>query len=214
MRGRAAGVDRGLLPRHPDQRGGRPRRQPLRPRRDNYSDRRRLRLVAGRLHACVRELQWAPATWRWSWVSTRSRRPTPTWPSARRTRSRRRPLPPVRRGGRRHRAQRGVGAVVLKRLADAERDGDRIYAVIKGVAASSDGRDRGLTAPTPRASSGPCSAPTPRPASRRASVESGRGPRHRHGRRRPDRSPARSSVDPRGVRRARSRWCASARSSP
>ena len=32
--------------------------------------------------------------------------------------------------------------VVLKRLADAERDGDRIYAVIKGVGASSDGRDR------------------------------------------------------------------------
>ena len=41
----------------------------------------------------------------------------------------------------------GVAAVVLKRLADAERDGDRIYAVIKGVGASSDGRARGLTAP-------------------------------------------------------------------
>jgi acyl transferase domain-containing protein/NAD(P)H-dependent flavin oxidoreductase YrpB (nitropropane dioxygenase family)/NAD(P)-dependent dehydrogenase (short-subunit alcohol dehydrogenase family) len=41
----------------------------------------------------------------------------------------------------------GVGAVVLKRLADAERDGDRIYGVIKGMGASSDGRDKGLTAP-------------------------------------------------------------------
>jgi acyl transferase domain-containing protein/NAD(P)H-dependent flavin oxidoreductase YrpB (nitropropane dioxygenase family)/NAD(P)-dependent dehydrogenase (short-subunit alcohol dehydrogenase family) len=41
----------------------------------------------------------------------------------------------------------GVGAVILKRLADAERDGDRIYAVIKGIGASSDGRDKGLTAP-------------------------------------------------------------------
>ena len=41
----------------------------------------------------------------------------------------------------------GVAAVVLKRLTDAERDGDRIYAVIKGVGASSDGRARGLTAP-------------------------------------------------------------------
>ena len=41
----------------------------------------------------------------------------------------------------------GVAALVLKRLADAERDGDRIYAVIKGVGASSDGRARGLTAP-------------------------------------------------------------------
>jgi acyl transferase domain-containing protein/NAD(P)H-dependent flavin oxidoreductase YrpB (nitropropane dioxygenase family)/NAD(P)-dependent dehydrogenase (short-subunit alcohol dehydrogenase family)/acyl carrier protein len=41
----------------------------------------------------------------------------------------------------------GVGVAILKRLADAERDGDRIYAVIKGVGASSDGRDKGLTAP-------------------------------------------------------------------
>ncbi|HYH63446.1 MAG TPA: beta-ketoacyl synthase N-terminal-like domain-containing protein [Urbifossiella sp.] len=41
----------------------------------------------------------------------------------------------------------GVGVAVLKRLADAERDGDRIYAVVKGVGASSDGRDKGLTAP-------------------------------------------------------------------
>src|SRR5207245_5986018 len=36
---------------------------------------------------------------------------------------------------------------VMKRLADAERDGDRIYAVIKGIAGSSDGRSLGLTAP-------------------------------------------------------------------
>lgn len=44
----------------------------------------------------------------------------------------------------------GLAAVVLKRLADAERDGDRIYAVIKGIGASSDGRARGLTAPLPK----------------------------------------------------------------
>lgn len=43
----------------------------------------------------------------------------------------------------------GVAALVLKRLTDAERDGDRIYAVIKAVSGSSDGRDRGLTAPRP-----------------------------------------------------------------
>jgi acyl transferase domain-containing protein/NAD(P)H-dependent flavin oxidoreductase YrpB (nitropropane dioxygenase family)/NAD(P)-dependent dehydrogenase (short-subunit alcohol dehydrogenase family) len=43
----------------------------------------------------------------------------------------------------------GVAALILKRLADAERDGDRIYAVIKGVGASSDGKDKGLTAPRP-----------------------------------------------------------------
>ncbi|MGH4027761.1 SDR family NAD(P)-dependent oxidoreductase [Actinomycetota bacterium Odt1-20B] len=43
----------------------------------------------------------------------------------------------------------GVACVVLKRLADAERDGDRVYAVIKGVGSASDGRSLGLTAPRP-----------------------------------------------------------------
>jgi len=43
----------------------------------------------------------------------------------------------------------GMAMLVLKRLGDAERDGDRIYAVIKGIAGSSDGRDLSLTAPRP-----------------------------------------------------------------
>ncbi len=43
-------------------------------------------------------------------------------------------------------AEGGV-AMVLKRLADAERDGDRVYGVIKSVAASSDGRGLSMTAP-------------------------------------------------------------------
>jgi acyl transferase domain-containing protein/NAD(P)H-dependent flavin oxidoreductase YrpB (nitropropane dioxygenase family) len=43
----------------------------------------------------------------------------------------------------------GVGAVVLKRLRDAERDGDKIYAVIRGIGSSSDGMARSLTAPFP-----------------------------------------------------------------
>jgi acyl transferase domain-containing protein/NAD(P)H-dependent flavin oxidoreductase YrpB (nitropropane dioxygenase family)/NAD(P)-dependent dehydrogenase (short-subunit alcohol dehydrogenase family) len=43
----------------------------------------------------------------------------------------------------------GLSMLVLKRLSDAERDGDRIYAVIRGVGASSDGRAKGLTAPSP-----------------------------------------------------------------
>ncbi|MFI5468789.1 SDR family oxidoreductase [Streptomyces cacaoi] len=43
----------------------------------------------------------------------------------------------------------GVACVVLKRLADAERHGDRIYGVIKGLGSSSDGRSLGLTAPRP-----------------------------------------------------------------
>ena len=41
----------------------------------------------------------------------------------------------------------GAGCLVLKRLADATRDGDRVYAVVRGVAGSSDGRHLGLTAP-------------------------------------------------------------------
>ena len=41
----------------------------------------------------------------------------------------------------------GFGVVVLKRLADAERDGDRIYAVVRAVAGSSDGKAKGMTAP-------------------------------------------------------------------
>ena len=43
----------------------------------------------------------------------------------------------------------GAAAFLLKRLADAERDGDRIYAVLRGVGASSDGRGKGITAPNP-----------------------------------------------------------------
>ncbi|MBV8267909.1 MAG: acyltransferase domain-containing protein [Planctomycetaceae bacterium] len=41
----------------------------------------------------------------------------------------------------------GVGVVVLKRLRDAERDGDRVYAVLKGVGLASDGRGCGLASP-------------------------------------------------------------------
>jgi acyl transferase domain-containing protein/phosphopantetheinyl transferase len=44
----------------------------------------------------------------------------------------------------------GVGVLVLKRLADAERADDRIYAVIKGIGIASDGRAQGLTAPSAR----------------------------------------------------------------
>jgi len=43
----------------------------------------------------------------------------------------------------------GIAMMVFKRLEDAERDGDRIYAVIKGAGSSSDGKERGLTAPRP-----------------------------------------------------------------
>ncbi|MFB7618037.1 beta-ketoacyl synthase N-terminal-like domain-containing protein [Kitasatospora sp. NPDC056181] len=43
----------------------------------------------------------------------------------------------------------GTGMVVLKRLTDAERDGDRVYAVIRGTGVASDGRTSGLTNPDP-----------------------------------------------------------------
>ncbi|MCF8035299.1 MAG: polyketide synthase dehydratase domain-containing protein [Desulfobacteraceae bacterium] len=41
----------------------------------------------------------------------------------------------------------GVGIVVLKRLADAQRDGNRIYAVLRGVGTSSDGKGVSVAAP-------------------------------------------------------------------
>ena len=40
-----------------------------------------------------------------------------------------------------------LGMMVLKRLSDAERDGDRIYAVIKGMGTSSDGQYKSIYAP-------------------------------------------------------------------
>jgi polyketide-type polyunsaturated fatty acid synthase PfaA len=41
----------------------------------------------------------------------------------------------------------GIGMVVLKRLEDAESDGDRIYATIRGIGTSSDGRFKSIYAP-------------------------------------------------------------------
>jgi acyl transferase domain-containing protein/phosphopantetheinyl transferase/acyl carrier protein len=43
----------------------------------------------------------------------------------------------------------GLGMVVLKRRGDAERDGHRIYAVVKGVGVASDGRGLSVMAPRP-----------------------------------------------------------------
>ena len=45
----------------------------------------------------------------------------------------------------------GCAAVLLKRLSDAERDGDRVLAVIRSTAVNSDGRSNGLLAPNPAA---------------------------------------------------------------
>ncbi|HKN20099.1 MAG TPA: beta-ketoacyl synthase N-terminal-like domain-containing protein, partial [Terracidiphilus sp.] len=43
----------------------------------------------------------------------------------------------------------GTAIFLLKRLADAERDGDKIYAVLRGMGGSSDGKGKGITAPNP-----------------------------------------------------------------
>ncbi|MFD5481453.1 beta-ketoacyl synthase N-terminal-like domain-containing protein [Streptomyces hawaiiensis] len=45
----------------------------------------------------------------------------------------------------------GCAAVILKRLSDAERDGDRVLAVIRATVVNSDGRSNGLMAPNPAA---------------------------------------------------------------
>ncbi|GAB2820672.1 hypothetical protein GCM10027176_26310 [Actinoallomurus bryophytorum] len=45
----------------------------------------------------------------------------------------------------------GCGVVVLKRLGDAHRDGDRVLAVIRDTGINSDGRSNGLVAPNPEA---------------------------------------------------------------
>ena len=44
----------------------------------------------------------------------------------------------------------GAGMVILKRLSDAVKAGDKIYAVIRAVGASSDGKGKGITAPNPK----------------------------------------------------------------
>ena len=43
----------------------------------------------------------------------------------------------------------GAALFVVKRLADAVRAGDRIYAVVRGVGSASDGKGKGITAPNP-----------------------------------------------------------------
>lgn len=47
----------------------------------------------------------------------------------------------------------GAAAIILKKLSDAERDGDHVYGVIAATATNSDGASNGLTAPNPRAQS-------------------------------------------------------------
>ncbi|MFE7740875.1 SDR family NAD(P)-dependent oxidoreductase [Nocardia sp. NPDC057455] len=62
----------------------------------------------------------------------------------------------------------GAGMLVLKRLADAQRDGDRVLALVRGSAVNSDGRSQGLSAPN-----GPAQERVIRAALADASVEAG-----------------------------------------
>ncbi len=41
----------------------------------------------------------------------------------------------------------GIGILIMKRLTDAEADGDRILAILKGIGSSSDGKSQGIYAP-------------------------------------------------------------------
>ncbi|HYK00423.1 MAG TPA: SDR family NAD(P)-dependent oxidoreductase [Thermoanaerobaculia bacterium] len=63
----------------------------------------------------------------------------------------------------------GVGVVVLKRLSEAERDGDHIYGIIRGSALNHGGRTNGYTVPNPQAQTD---------AIKRALAESRVDPRH------------------------------------
>ena len=63
----------------------------------------------------------------------------------------------------------GVGAVLLKPLSDAERDGDHIYGVIRGSALNHGGKTNGYTVPNPQAQA---------EVIRRALREAGIDPRH------------------------------------
>jgi 3-oxoacyl-(acyl-carrier-protein) synthase len=92
----------------------------------------------------------------------------------------------------------GLGMVALKRLDDAERDGDAIYAVIRGLGSSSDGRAKSVYAPSAQGQARALVAPTSARATAR-DRRARRSPRHRHQGRRRGRV---RGAEARGVRRS------------
>ncbi len=93
----------------------------------------------------------------------------------------------------------GLAMFALKRLADAERDGDRVYAVIRGIGTSSDGRGTAIYAPLPEGQARALRRAYDRGGLRPGDRRAGGGARHRHqrGRRRGVR---RAAPGVRGVR--------------
>ena len=74
----------------------------------------------------------------------------------------------------------GGGMLVLKRVADARRDGDEILAVIAGSAVNHDGRSNGLLAPNPDAQADSAAQGVQGRRHRSAHRRLHRGARHRH----------------------------------
>ena len=74
--------------------------------------------------------------------------------------------------------------LVLKRLDDARRDGDRVYAVMRGIGASSDGKGNAVYAPKAAGQVAGAAQRLPRRRRHARHHRTGRGPRHRHARRR------------------------------
>ena len=107
----------------------------------------------------------------------------------------------------------GAAVYVLKRLADAERDGDRIYAVLLALGGSSDGKGKGITAPNPVGQRLAVERAWQRYRAGPGRGGHDRGARHVHPRRGPAREPrpCKASSGRPGRPRAPSRW---ARSSP